>query len=221
MHPMLVALDKAADGAYAIDETQRIVYWNGVAQKMLGYSAEEVIGRLCHEIIRGRDDHDHIWCRGNCYVTATSRAGEPVETFNTCARTKSGGLRWINVSILALPAVEGSASLIVHLFRDATGTKQQELFTRQVLGLAQNLRQASRLEVQPLLQKPAAGPLTEREIEVLALMAEGLSTEKIAEALSVSRSTTRNHIQNILQKLHVHNRSAAVAYAFEHGIIAR
>lgn len=221
MHPMLVALDKAADGAYAIDETQRIVYWNGVAQKMLGYSAEEVMGRHCHEIVRGRDDHDHIWCRSNCYVTAASRAGEQVETFNTCARTKSGGLRWINVSILVLPAIDGSSSVIVHLFRDATGIKQQELFARQVLDLAQNLQQATRPEAPPLLQKSAANQLTQREIEVLALMAEGLSTDKIAEALSVSRSTTRNHIQNILQKLHVHNRSAAVAYAFEHSIISR
>ncbi|MCS6843853.1 MAG: response regulator transcription factor [Caldilineales bacterium] len=62
--------------------------------------------------------------------------------------------------------------------------------------------------------------LTQRERDVLSLLARGCSTEEIAEALSISVFTVRNHIQNILHKLQVHSRSAAVALAFERGLVA-
>jgi DNA-binding NarL/FixJ family response regulator len=51
-------------------------------------------------------------------------------------------------------------------------------------------------------------------------LAQGFSTQQIVQALSISRSTTRNHIQNIYQKLEVHTRAQAVAYAFEHGLVS-
>lgn len=68
------------------------------------------------------------------------------------------------------------------------------------------------------IETPAAN-LTERELDVLMLLARGLSTADIAQSLSISSSTTRNHIQNIFQKLGVHSRSAAVAWAFEQGLV--
>lgn len=220
MDAILAVLSEAADGAYVIDHNQRIVFWNGAAERMLGYSVKEVIGRLCYEIVGGRDDYDHPWCRANCHVITVSRAGDPVETFNTLTHTKAGDPRWLNISILMLPAAkEGEAPLVVHLFRDATETKQQERFARQILGLVDNFQQADAPTRSAGATGSMAGKLTDREIEVLTLLAQGLSTEKIAEAISVSRATTRNHIQNILQKLRVHSRAEAVAYAFEHGIV--
>ena len=220
MDTVLVVLSNPADGAFVIDQNQRIVFWNGAAERMLGFTAEEIMGRLCYEIIRGRDDYDHPWCRSNCHVTTVSQAGDPVETFNTLTRTKAGDPRWLNVSILTLPAAkEGEAPLVVHLFRDATEIKQQERFARQILGLVGSFQQAEAPARSAGVMGTLAGKLTDREIEVLTLLAQGLSTERIAEALSVSKATTRNHIQNIMQKLRVHSRTEAVAYAFEHGIV--
>jgi len=60
--------------------------------------------------------------------------------------------------------------------------------------------------------------LTVRELEVLRLLAQGQSTDQICLALSLSKTTVRNHIQNIYQKLGVHTRAQAVAYAYEHGL---
>ena len=68
---------------------------------------------------------------------------------------------------------------------------------------------------------PAANPagLTARELEVLRLLATGRSTEEISEALFISRRTTTTHVGNILGKLGVASRAAAVAYAYQRGII--
>lgn len=60
--------------------------------------------------------------------------------------------------------------------------------------------------------------LTDREIEVLRLVAQGVDNHEIAEALIISLPTVRSHISNILNKLNLSNRSQAVLYALRHNI---
>jgi DNA-binding NarL/FixJ family response regulator len=67
-------------------------------------------------------------------------------------------------------------------------------------------------------QIPAALPLSEREREVLQLLAQGKNTKDIADALYISPATVRNHIQHILEKLGAHNRLQALAIAFHPGV---
>ncbi len=80
--------------------------------------------------------------------------------------------------------------------------------------------------VQALLQSPAlnqppgsAFDLTDREMEVLALMVEGLNNREIAEELIVSRATAKAHVSHILDKMNVSNRAEAVAVALREKII--
>lgn len=61
-------------------------------------------------------------------------------------------------------------------------------------------------------------PLTEREAETLCLIAEGLSNQEIAEKLTISKRTVSKHVSNILQKLHLANRTQAALYAHQHGL---
>lgn len=62
-------------------------------------------------------------------------------------------------------------------------------------------------------------PLTERETEILRLMAGGYSNKEIAGALNVAEGTVKNHVSNILSKLGVRDRTRAVLKAFELGVI--
>jgi two-component system NarL family response regulator len=55
--------------------------------------------------------------------------------------------------------------------------------------------------------------LTERELEVLSRVAEGMSNREIADVLEISENTVKNHVRNILEKLHLHSRMEAVLYA--------
>ncbi|CAI9409042.1 response regulator [Nocardioides sp. T2.26MG-1] len=61
-------------------------------------------------------------------------------------------------------------------------------------------------------------PLTERETEVLKMVAKGLSYRQIADRLVVSHRTVQNHVQNTLRKLQMHNRVELTRYAIEHGL---
>jgi two-component system, NarL family, response regulator LiaR len=65
---------------------------------------------------------------------------------------------------------------------------------------------------------PAENPLTERELAVLKLVAQGLTNEEIAQRLVISDWTVRTHIRNILGKLHLANRTQAALYALREGI---
>lgn len=61
--------------------------------------------------------------------------------------------------------------------------------------------------------------LTPRQEEVLTLIADGASTDQIAQRLNVSQETVRNHVRNILRRLRVHSRVEAVAAAYRQGLL--
>ena len=67
-------------------------------------------------------------------------------------------------------------------------------------------------------QPPSPDPLTEREVEVLKLIARGLSNQEIAETLVVSIATVYTHVSNILDKLHLASRTQAALYALREGL---
>lgn len=222
MEAIFRLLDNTADGAFAIDENQRICYWNQAAQAILGYSPEEVMGQPCYKILRGCDDKGSVICHQRCDVSVNALAGRMVVNYNVATRSKSGEMRWINVSILTLANISAQgSSLVVHLFRDATQAKQNEQFIHQMFDTVEKWHKVASLPPSPNSTRPLVEALTQREEEVLILLTQGLSTSQIARSLSISSATVRNHIQNILHKLNVHSRIEAVAYAFERGLVAR
>src|SRR3546814_9166625 len=64
-------------------------------------------------------------------------------------------------------------------------------------------------------------PLTDRETEILRLMASGFSNKEIANSLGVAEGTIKNHVSNILSKLGVRDRTRAVLKAFELQLVCR
>ena len=75
---------------------------------------------------------------------------------------------------------------------------------------------SKKLEQRQQLAHPS---LTAREVEVLRFVAKGMSNREIAEELYISENTVKNHVRNILEKLHLHSRMEAVLYAMRERII--
>src|SRR5437762_13091507 len=75
---------------------------------------------------------------------------------------------------------------------------------------------AKQADEKPRLQAPR---LTTRELEVLKLVAQGMSNRDVAEALFIAENTVKNHVRNILEKLQLHSRMEAVVYAVREKIL--
>jgi len=91
----------------------------------------------------------------------------------------------------------------------------QPSVTRKVV--AEFARLAEREHVRR--EQPLVEPLSAREMEVLALLAEGLSNQEIAERLTIAPGTVKNHVSNVLSKLDVRDRTQAVLRAQEIGLL--
>ena len=74
---------------------------------------------------------------------------------------------------------------------------------------------------QPPKLPPTTEPLTPREVEVLGCLTRGMANQQIANELSVSVRTVTTHVRNILDKLHLANRTQAALYALDKGIIPK
>lgn len=95
-------------------------------------------------------------------------------------------------------------------------SRGETVFTPGLAGLV--LGEYRRLSEAPMHEEPDAPKLTERETEVLRLVAKGMSYKQIAERLVLSHRTVQNHVQNTLRKLQLHNRVELVRYAIEQGL---
>jgi DNA-binding NarL/FixJ family response regulator len=103
-------------------------------------------------------------------------------------------------------------------FRDAVArvAAGDAVFTPGLAGLV--LGEYRRLAADPAGREPDTPRLTERETEILRLVATGLSYKQIAQRLVLSHRTVQNHVQNTLNKLQLHNRVELVRYAIERGL---
>lgn len=213
-------LDRAADGAYIVDQDQRIAAWNKSAEKILGFTAQEIVGMNCFAILAGHTDGGCVVCRRGCLPFTAGRRGELVPSFDAQMRTANGYPLWVNVSVIAVPTTDSSdePDAVIHLFREVEAKKRAETFAKDVVGWVRQLRlEASESVISDT--RPADVGLTEREIQVLRQLSHGADTDTIAKQLVIDRSTVRNHIQRILHKLGVHSRLEAVTYAREHGLL--
>ncbi len=112
------------------------------------------------------------------------------------------------------------AGAISYLLKNVSVDDLAEAIRAAYTGRSTLAPEATQALIQTASQGPTPGHnLTPREREVLALMVEGLNNPEIGERLTVSRSTARAHVSNILSKLDVSNRAEAVALALRRKLV--
>ncbi len=103
------------------------------------------------------------------------------------------------------------------LFRTLRGVVRGEAFVTPSMA-SKILDEFTRQVRPPQEGKPSAG-LSPREREVLELLTRGAVNKEIAAALEISENTVKNHLKNIMEKLHLENRVQVVAYALREGLV--
>lgn len=217
-------LCNTGDGVFIVDANRHIVRWNMAAEKILKYSENEVLNHDCFRVISGRSLPNKDHCSRNCKIHSSILKGAPAHNFDLLTQTGDGKSLWLNVTTLS--PFDSSEPFIAHIVRDVTHEKNAVLALERLLG---DLASSNLKPGEGSGEKQAASryrtfdkssiALSGREIEVLTLLAEGLSTKSLAQKLNISHFTARNHIQNILVKLGLHSKAQAVSYAFKKGIL--
>lgn len=112
-------LNNTGDGVLAIDASQRIVFWNDAAERILGYSPTEVVGQRCYQILGGKTPHFTSWCSHHCNVIKLTQQQSAVNAFQVIMQHRKGHRLLFDVSTLFIPNNEKTSEngIIIHLFR--------------------------------------------------------------------------------------------------------
>ena len=210
-------VDSTSDAAFAVGRDGLIAAWNKSAETLFGISGEEAIGRACGSILKGADECGAI-CSPDCAVRQSVERRHPVSNFDLQVQTITGR-RWCNVSVLAADD-ERSNVYSIHIVRQIDLRKRLEVLVRDFVTTGTGLSAEKTLELIAATPSPAKNvELTEREFEVLRLLARGETSDQIARQLHISRTTVNNHVQHILRKLNAHSRLEAIRRAEHAGLI--
>ena len=193
---------RSAEPMFVSDEHQRVVAWSEAATELLGWEADDAIGRTCYEVIAGTEPDGHPVCGRNCRVAANARRNRVTSSYDVVARTRDGERIFLTCAIVLAAGGGEQRPFMVHLLRSRSAPTS-----------------AAPASLEPDDVAPVGNPLSRRELEVLHLLADGRTTDEIAEALSISRFTARNHINNIERKLGARSRVEAVVLGQHHRLI--
>ena len=187
-----------AEPAFAANGDHRIVAWNDAAERLFGIAADAVIGALCSDALEARSGALCADC-GACPEAAR------VSQMETYVAPHGRPERQARMTAL-MAHTTGGQTRIVHLLRAAPG-----LAPRQEASRPSTRPSAEPFASDPRLPRPIL--LTTREYEVLRLLGAGHSTDQIADELSITRVTARNHVNKVLDKLGASSRLQAVVIA--------
>ncbi|MBX6771264.1 MAG: PAS domain-containing protein [Chloroflexi bacterium] len=206
------ALLQCGDPLFIIDPHYRIVAWNRAAEALFDLPAGQAIGQACFHLLNGIDLRGQRVCAAPCGPMLALQRGTPPPCFALQVEDGNGTHRTVEVSLLPL-----SGGFVAHVLRIADRLASLERFADQIRHALDHLTDAAQALGDG---SPAPLPaLTDREHQVLRLLAQGATTRQIAASLVLSTGTVRTHIQHILAKLGAHGRLEAVAIARRLGLL--
>lgn len=197
---LLDSLAFCSEAMFAINERHRIVFWNKQVQRLLGWTYDDVVGKPCGAILAGDDRFGNRYCCDACPIISIAQRGDPIRQFGLSIRTKDDRHLPVDIAVIKFVLPLTKNIVLAHVVQLA---RQEEVAT---------------VPPQPALTQHADArvrELTSREIEVLGMLASGKGAIDVAQHLGISPLTARNHIQHIFEKLEVHSKAEAVAFAYK------
>jgi PAS domain S-box-containing protein len=208
-------LERTADAAFVLSEIGEIRYWNKAAERLLGYTAEDVRLKSCHEVLQGIGALGTRVCHEGCSLMECASNQTEIPNFDMSVQTRSGQRLWINISTLVFENSRTSRRLLIHLAHNISDQKKTEQLVQKMIDLSQQFMDLTESAVRAV----PVSPLSEQEVSVLRLFSSGKNSVEIAKLLHISQQTLRNHLHHINQKLRTHNRLEAVMNAIHRKLI--
>lgn len=122
---LLQILDLVNDGIYYVDNERKVTYWNKMAEVITGYSANEMIGRYCHEMLMHVDSEGETICQGICPIIMAMVDGKVRETL-AYLKHKAGHRVPVHVRTIPLWAEDGRILGVVEVFTDLSTHMEME-----------------------------------------------------------------------------------------------
>ena len=164
-------------------------------------------------MLGGSDGWGNRYCSDNCPLVEMAGRGETVQRFELRLNTKGGGPILLEVTVLQLVVPPPQRFYLLHILKPSERETHAHTRREDPSGLPRSSMSSVRESPDARARK-----LTHREVEILGLIAAGRTTPEIAAFLGISALTVRNHTQRILDKLEVHSKAEAVAFAFHKGL---
>ncbi|MEE9199183.1 MAG: LuxR C-terminal-related transcriptional regulator [Dehalococcoidia bacterium] len=221
MVDILELMATSEDGVYAVDSQQKIIFWSQGAERVLGYSPQDVLGQYCYDAIGARGIRGNLVCVPGCAIINAAKSSGQAPSHYCTLRNKGGEIVWVHMNHVVIPSENKELESIVHMFRDVTEYVEAQQLVQKILSYLAASPLAPRAQKRALLRTTRRNipQLTHREVEVLSLLAQGNTAKAIADRLVISPATARHHVQHILSKLGVHSTLEAVAYAYRHSML--
>jgi PAS domain S-box-containing protein len=211
-------LDSTNDPAFAVESEGTIMAWNAGAERLFGLSAAEAIGESCGDLLKGSDECG-AFCSENCAVRQSIEHDRPIGNFDLQVET-ANGRQWCNVSVLTAKDNGSTRQLAIHVVRPIDLRKRLEILVRDFVVTNTSVTPENAVAMISSTRAPAKdAELSQRELEVLRLLAHGETSRAVGALLNVSTTTINNHVQHILKKLGAHNRLEAIRRAEYAGLI--
>jgi len=169
-------------GVWAVDASQRIVFWNQAAQDLLGFTADQALGQSCYQLLAGQNTQGQPFCQAECRRIQRARRHDLEQGFEMLARRQDGELSRIGVSIVVIPvgAQDNTPAALVHIFRPiGKAPAMLPLLRIQLLGNTNVWRADGALVDGPNWRKRKAQIL----LAFLALHSQPVHREVLIEAL--------------------------------------
>ena len=208
-------LEHTTDAAFAVTDGGEICSWNASAEALFGFGRDEVLGKTCFELFKGRDVLGTPTCTENCNVRECAAHHTPIPAFDLEVNARSGARIWVNMSTLVHEDPKNGRRRIVHLARSIEDRRQADEVVQRMLLVSKQLVEIADHSLQPA----PVDRLSEQEHRVLRSFSEGKRSADIVRDLNISPQTLRNHLHHINQKLGTHNRLEAVTHAIRRKLI--
>ena len=214
---LFALLEQTADAAYAVSSDGEICSWNAAAERLFGYPRDDVLGRNIDDVFEARDALGTDALAGGLEAATRRWDGctDGIANFDLQVRARGGERIWVNVSTIVFDNPRTGRRLFVRLARDIRRRHRKEELFGDMLDVARRIVSVGdgATDHSPVEQ------LSEQELRILKLFAQGASPTAIARKLKISAQTLRNHLHHINQKLRTHNRLEAVTHALRRGLI--